>query len=252
MRFHKITLFHAEVYPFQCIVSKSMIKLKILFPKQILILFLAMLFPLLTTAQYTQITVEGTGEIEIEADLLLFNVTITQFHGSAKTAFERHKEQETFLTRLLISENIAEEHIYTNPVNISPMRRQQEGSGFETRQNITIRIDDVGQFEAMQIALIENGFVNFSGTFAASRQKEAAEEALSLALEDAKRKAEILARSAGKELIDIKMIDYGSRGEASARSATAMFAMEVNDGSMLQFRQTITVRERVNVVFTAD
>lgn len=199
-----------------------------------------------------QISVSGTGEVEAEADLLLFNVTITQFHGSPKTAFDRHKEQESFLTRLLISENIAEENIYTNPVNISPMRRQQDGSGYETRQNVTIRIDDVAQFEAMQITLIENGFVNFSGNFTSSMQKEAADEALALAVEDAKMKAEILAKASGKEIIDIITIEYGTRSEVSPRSATAMYVMEAADSSLLQFRQTITVRERVNVVFTAN
>lgn len=225
--------------------------IKFFYPLAI-ILFISLANPYTSIAQYTEISVTGFGEVEAEADLLLFNVTITQFHGSPKTAFERHKEQEAFLTRLLISENIAEENIYTNPVNISPMRRQQEGSGYETRQNVTIRIDDVAQFESMQIALIENGFVNFSGSFASSLQKEAADEALALAVEDARRKAEILAHSAGKELIDIRIIEYGTRSEISPRTATAMMALEASDGSLLQFRQSITVRERVHVVFTAN
>jgi uncharacterized protein len=217
-----------------------------------LLFLLTVATPLLLSAQHTQISVSGTGEVEVEADILLFNVTITHVHGSPKTAFDRHKEQEAFLTRLLISENIAEENIYANPVNISPIRRQQEGSGYETRQNVTIRINDVAQFEAMQITLIENGFVNFSGNFASSMQKESADKALAQAVEDAKMKAEILARASGKELIDIITIEYGTRGEVSPRSSPVMYAMEAGDSSLLQFRQTITVRERVHVVFTAE
>lgn len=213
---------------------------------------LLFLLPLQTSAQFTEISVSGIGEVELEADLLLFHVTITQFHNSAQTAFERHKDQESYLSQLLIRENIAEQHIHANPITISPMRRQQEGTGFETRQSISIRIDHVKQFESMQIALIENGFVNFSGNFIASRQTEGADEALVLAVQDATKKAEILAHSAGMELIGMKRIEYGARGDVSPRAANAMFAMEVNDGSMLQFRQTITVRERVHIVFTAE
>ncbi len=195
------------------------------------------------------ITVEAGGETEVTADLIYFHVNITQFDKDAREAFTRHKDQENYLTSRLIEEGIDERHIFANPISISGTRRQQEGSGFETRQQVTIRLDDVTRFESMQIALIENGFVNFSGNFSSTRFEEARDEALSRAVKEAERQARILADAAGKQIVSVLSIEYGSSYEPYPRLRSASMAFEADSGSLLQFERTLPVKENVKVVF---
>ena len=163
-----------------------------------------------SVADDSQITVSATGEAYVTADLIQFRVNITQFNKDAREAFSVHKEQEQFLTELLLEEGVADSNITANPISISHIRRYENTaeSGYETQQQVLIVLEDVTQFESMQIKLIENGFTNFSGSFSAKNLTDASDEALQKAVQEARRKAELLASAAGKEIIDVVTINY--------------------------------------------
>lgn len=205
-----------------------------------------------SAADDSQITVSATGEAYVTADLIQFRVNITQFNQDARQAFENHKEQESFLTELLLEEGVADSNITANPISISYINRYNNTGerGYETQQHIMIVLDDVSQFESMQIKLIENGFTNFSGSFTAKNLADASDEALRSAVEEARRKAELLADAAGKEITDVITINYHSNRPYAARSSRMeMAAFDAGNGSMLQFERTIPVQENVSVVF---
>jgi len=215
--------------------------------------FLISLF--ITISGFTQntdhatISVQASGEVEVPANTLHFHVTITQFNELPKEAFDRHKELERFLTDLLIQEDISEKNIAANPISISQTRRQQEGTGYQTRQQVTIQLDDVTQFENMQLTLIENGFTNFSGNFSAKDLTQARDEALEQAVKEAYRKAEMLAAAAGKTITGVQSIEYGTQSDISPRSRGLQVAFEADSGSLLQFEHMLTVRENVFIIF---
>lgn len=203
-------------------------------------------------ADDSQITVSATGEAYVTADLIQFQVNITQFNQDARQAFENHKEQENFLTELLLQEGIADSNITANPISISYINRYNNNAerGYETQQHIMIVLDDVSKFESMQIKLIENGFTNFSGSFSAKNLEDASDKALKIAVEEARRKAELLAEAAGKEIGDVVTINYHSSRPYAARSSSMeMAAFDAGNGSMLQFERTIPVQENVTIVF---
>ena len=200
----------------------------------------------------SQITVSATGEAYVTADLIQFRVNITQFNKDAREAFSIHKEQEQFLTELLLEEGVADSNITANPISISHIRRYENTSesGYETQQQVLIVLEDVSQFESMQIKLIENGFTNFSGSFSAKNLSDASDTALQNAVEEARRKAELLAEAAGKEIIDVLTINYHtSRPYAARNSNMEMAAFDASSGSLLRFDRTITVSENVSIQF---
>lgn len=200
----------------------------------------------------SQISVSATGVSYVTADLIQFRVNITQFNQDARQAFETHKEQENFLTELLLEEGVADSNITANPISISYINRYNNTGerGYETQQHIMIVLDDVSQFESMQIKLIENGFTNFSGSFSARNLQEAGDEALTKAVEEARRKAELLAEAAGKEITDVMSINYHSnRPYASRNSGMELASFDASSGSMLQFERTIPVQENVSIQF---
>jgi len=203
----------------------------------------------------SRITVDATGEVLVPADRIHFRVNITQFKQDAREAFQLHKEQERYLTELLLDEGIEDSNITANPISISHVRRYSntEQSGYETQQQVMIVMDDVTQFESMQIKLIENGFTNFSGSFSADNLDDASDDALRNAVVEARRKADLLAEAAGKEITDVVTINYHSnRSYASRSSNMEMVAYDAGSGSLLQFERTIPVRENVSMQFRID
>ena len=203
----------------------------------------------------SRITVDATGEVLVPADRIHFRVNITQFKQDAREAFQLHKEQERYLTELLLDEGIEDSNITANPISISHVRRYSntEQSGYETQQQVMIVKDDVTQFESMQIKLIENGFTNFSGSFSADNLDDASDDALRNAVEEARRKADLLAEAAGKQITDVVTINYHSnRSYASRSSNMEMVAYDAGSGSLLQFERIIPVRENVSMQFRID
>ena len=202
----------------------------------------------------SQITISATGEVQVKADLIQFRVNITQFNKNSREAFKLHKDQEKYLTELLLEEGIADSNITANPISISYIRRYNNTgeSGYETQQQVFITLDDVTQFESMQMKLIENGFTNFSGSFASTEVNEASNKALKEAFNQARMKAEILAEAAGKEITDVITINYHSQRVYAARNESVEMAFDASSGSLLQFERTIPVRENVSVQFRIE
>ena len=194
------------------------------------------------------ILVDATGEAFAPADEIVFNININRFDSVATEAFSRHKELERFLTELILEQNIDEDHINAHPISISPRRSNMQEQGFQTSQSVTIRLEDLSQFEEMQLILIENGFDNFSASFSTTKADEAHQEALEKAVEETRKKAESLANSSGRELGEVLSIEYTSSSGFNLRGS-GMMAMEAYDESLLEMQRTIPVRENVRVKF---
>lgn len=211
------------------------------------------------TAQSTdngsRISVDAIGEVRVPADIIQFRINITRFNKDAREAFEEHKELESFLTNLLLEEDIDDESINAEPISIHPRRQaprspgQEEIQGFETRQQVSIELDDVTRFEAMQLTLIENNFDNFSGTFGSTQIEKAKDEAIAKAVQEARRKAEILADAAGYQVGDVISIRFASSSPEPMPAYRMEMAYDSSGGSLLQFEKTIPVREHVHVEF---
>lgn len=199
------------------------------------------------------IQIQASGSASVKADIISLQVNINQFHSDSKTAYERHKEQETFLTNLLLEENIDDKNITANPVSISPSQRGQNEQGYQTRQQVSIRVDDPARFEEMQILLIENGFTSFSGSFVALDRSEAREEALKNAVAEARSKADLLAEATEKRIIDVREINFSGSHTPYAGEMQAYRAISMDSsGSLLQFDRLITVTEHVTITFQID
>lgn len=198
------------------------------------------------------ITIDAVGEVSVPADQIRFQINLVQFDENARTAFSRHKELEEFLTGLIKEEGIASENIRTEPVSIRPAQRGQRGEerGFETSQQVSLVLDDIDQFENMQLLLVENGFDNFSAQFGSSKMKDAEEDALANAIESARTEAGILAEAAGLTLGEIVSIQHGSTPpQPFYRSMAMNEEMAYSGGSLLDFEQFIPVKKNVWVQF---
>lgn len=221
-----------------------------------LLIIFALTFPVHAAAQDSSantIQIHASGSASIKADLINLQVNINHFHSDSKTAYDRHREQEAFLTELLVDRDIEDKNITASPVSISPTQRGNNERGYQTRQQVTIKLDDPARYEEMQILLIENGFTSFSGSFDAADKTEAREQALKNAVEEARSKAELLAAATGKRVIDVKEIRYTGSHAPYAGEVQQYRAMAMDSSSsLLQFEQFITITENVMILFHID
>ncbi|MCC5915063.1 MAG: SIMPL domain-containing protein [Balneolaceae bacterium] len=195
--------------------------------------------------------IDATGQAVAVADMIYFTVNISRYHQSARTAFSEHKDLERKLVEIIEGMGIAEDKIRANPIQINQRQRQND-RGYETRQVVTLEMDDVALFEEFQIELIEAGFDQFSGSFASTKAEEAKDEALENAVAEARRKATILARKSGKRVGSVIQIEFTSSSGPVLRGAGNFAQMEVYDGGLLRFERSIPVEETVRVTFSLE
>jgi uncharacterized protein YggE len=194
------------------------------------------------------VTIHSNGTVTIPADFIRFTVNLNVFSKDLNDAFDQHKEQEAFLAELIKENNFNEGELIFNPISVSASRNPNTGNGFSTRQVVIFSVTDFDLFEEVQRKLIENGFTNLNGNFGANQTEESSNDALKIAMENAKAKAEIIAASAGKKLGDVLSVEYGSGRPQSVAYREMSFDMQAV-GQLSQFEQTITISESVSVKF---
>lgn len=187
----------------------------------------------------------------LPADLVIFNIYINAEADTPQETFKQHKAREAALARMLKQFKIEEENITYEPISINKRYRDSSKTSV-TRQSVTITFDDFSLYEKIQIGLIDNGFDSFNGQFSSSKLQEGKDEVLVKAIEAAREKAEIIAKSAGVKLGGVRNINYGDH-QVSTRSVNA-FEMKAmaSDASMMDFPQTVSVTATVNITFDIE
>src|SRR5690625_2435246 len=108
--------------------------------KNTLILFLAVHFdlPHALAQQYHPniLPIHVSGSAELPDELITLQVNINQFHSDSNVAYDRHREQEAYLTNLLLERNIEDKDISASRINIHPSQRGNNDEGYQTRQQV--------------------------------------------------------------------------------------------------------------------
>lgn len=206
------------------------------------------------------ITINMSASELLPADLIIFNVNINAEGKTPQEAYELHRERESVLAGLLKDMNIKDEKINFEPVRIN--RRQINNNRYNnqepeyitsTSQSVSITFNDFSIYEKIQLTLIENNFDSFNGQFSSTKIAEGKQKALISAIEAAKDRAELIARTSGVEVGDIYTINYSDHQITAPRRATSMEMMSVAaDASMMDFGQTVEVSSNINITYSIE
>ena len=177
-----------------------------------------------TASADSEITVNGTGETLVSADMAVISLGVNARDKDVLKAQAKVNEAIASIRTALIENGVAEEDINTDYINIYAMYDYANGSeeltAYNANSNLAIRV--------------------------------LKKEALKLAFEDAKAKAEILAEAAGLHIIGIESVREGN--SYSYDSGIANFSrQEVMDakavgGTVVQAAK-ISVTASVTVTF---
>lgn len=206
------------------------------------------------------ITINMSASELLPANQIIFNININAEADTPQEAFEIHKKREAVLAELLKEFEIEESDINYQPVRMHKQQRNEpyrSGNGEKsevivTRQTVSVTFSDFSAYEDIQVTLIENDFNSFSGQFSSSEISEGKQKALIKAIEAAKVRAELIAKTSGFKLGPVSSINYSDHEIGSFKSELAMEysgSMARND-SMMDFGQTVEVRANINISYS--
>ncbi|WP_417885620.1 SIMPL domain-containing protein [Zunongwangia sp.] len=169
------------------------------------------------------ISVTGAGSENFTSDLIVWEGSFSRMSSNLETAyFQLNKDKET-VKKYLIQKGIKEDNIIFNSVNTNEQREQQYQNGnyigsvfkgYELTQNVKIESNDVELIEGVSREITEllNKGVQFNSTpprYYYTKLSDLKIEMISKATEDARLRAERIAKNSGGKLGDLKSANMG-------------------------------------------
>lgn len=197
------------------------------------------------------LSISATGQVELPANQVIFNINVNAEEDTPQAAYDTHQAREKALVQLLDKYNIKEEDISYEPISISKVRNynrdSEEEPSYQTQQTVNVILRDFDVYEKIQVGLIQNSFDNFNGSFTSSNSDEGKDQALRKAIQEAKRKAQIIANEAGVDIGSILEISYNVNNAQPYVRETAQLKAQSDSGSLLKYNQTVTVTASVSI-----
>ncbi len=159
----------------------------------------------------SEITVTGTGNVLVPADMAVVMLGVSAADKDVRTAQGTANEAIAAIRSALIEGGIAEEDINTDYINIYAMYDYSGGSeqitGYNANSTLAIRVKDIERVGEVIDLAFGAGANTLNGIgFSATDTAEAKEMAMRLAVADAQAKADILADAAGLKIRGIEDI----------------------------------------------
>ena len=210
----------------------------------------------------TRISVSGTGETTVSADTAVISLGVNARNKDVLKAQQAVNETIAAIRKALIEQGIREENINTELINIYALYDysgdQEQLAAYSASSTLAIKVTDMQSVGALIDTAFAAGANTLNGvSFSASDTDEAKAEAIKKAVENAKRKAEILAEAGGLKITGISTISENgvrsyenSVGNVDAKGMD-MMASEEAPGTVVQSARLV-VSADVSITFSAE
>jgi uncharacterized protein YggE len=202
------------------------------------------------------ISVNGEATIAVKPDMVTVSFGVETNASTAKEAQQANTSKMNSVIAALKGAGIKADDIQTSNFSLYPVYGwegdrpggTQVLTGYRCNNTVTARIKSVAATGTIIDAAINAGATNVGGiTFGLQDPEPTQNEALALAVENARSKAEVMAKAAGVTITGIYKISdgYATVGgwEAAPRALTKDAATPIESG-------TVTVRATVHMDFT--
>ncbi len=162
-----------------------------------------------------KITVSATGQSFQAPDTAMVSAGVVTQGATAGAAMQANASQMTRTIDALLAAGIERRHIQTSSLTLQPRydyqdRRSPTITGYEARNTVRAKSEDIETVGAMLDALVSAGANNISGVNFGIKDSEAAQSAARKeAIKKARAKAQEMAMAAGVGLGDIVSISEG-------------------------------------------
>ena len=165
-------------------------------------------------ADGTTLSVTGNGTVLVESDLAIVTVGVQETSKDVLEAQSTVNEKIAAIKQALLDAGVEESEINTDSINIYANYDYSDNTevivGYTARNSLSVRTTDMDNVGS----LIDAAFVAGANTldnvqFTVQDDTQAREQALTMAVEDARRKADVLASAAGLQVASIESISEG-------------------------------------------
>ena len=205
----------------------------------------------------TKLTVSGSGVVLVESDLAIVTVGVREVSDDVLKAQSAVNDKIAAVRQALLDAGVQEADISTDSINIYANYDYSDGAeilvGYTANNSLSVRTSDMENVGALIDAAFAAGANTLDNVqFTVQDSAEAQEQALTMAVEDARRKAEVLAAAAGMGVVSIDTIaetgvyTYDSMRNFAVADAAAM---ESGAGTLVQ-AALVSVDASVSMEFT--
>ena len=210
----------------------------------------------------TAISVTGDGQVMVSADHATVTLGITARDRDVQVAQQRANQAIAAIRASLKENGIAEEDINTGMINIYAnydySSENEMISGYTANATLAIRLSDTGLAGKVIDLAFAAGANTLEGiNFYAEDTEEAKQEALTKAVEDARKKAEILAAAMGMTVKQVRSVQegavysYDSGVNNFSKRADVEEAAATGASTVVQAAK-ISVQANITIVFEAE
>ena len=201
----------------------------VIFPTLILVAALAV--PALAADPHT-IAMTGHGEIRVAPDMAQVTAGVATTAPTAAQALSANSSRMKGVFAALAKLGVPEKNIQTANFFVSPQYSNGDNNaprrltGYQVNNDVTVRLEDVGKLGGALDALVAAGANQINGvSFSIQNDAPLLEKARTLAVADARARAETYAKAAGVSLGPIISISEGG-SEAPPRPMYRMAVMQ--------------------------
>ena len=190
-------------------------------------------------AEGTALSVTGNGTVLVESDLAIVTVGVQETSKDVLAAQSTVNEKIAAIKQALLDAGVQESEINTDSINIYANYDYSDNTevivGYTARNSLSVRttdMDNVGSLIDAAFAAGANTLDNVQ--FTVQDDTQAREQALTMAVEDARRKADVLASAAGLQVASIERISEGGVSVYDSMrnyAADTVMAAEENGGA---------------------
>ena len=176
-----------------------------------------------TQSATTTVSVSGTGMVYLKADMVTFSINVNEIEQTTAQAQQAANRKMTLILDILKKHGIADDDISTTALNFSSEYYWDNGKQIKTGESVSqtvyVTMRNIAEFPTLADDLGNSlsGISFYNVRFDSSLKATANTKARELAYEDALRKAELYAKSAGLEVVRPLSI---SEGYSSYTNAT--------------------------------
>ena len=182
--------------------------------QRILLTFSLIFFASFSSAAEQGITVTGKAKVSVVPDIALFSFAING-RGKELGVLKADIDKKTAaLVSLSKKTGIKKKNISSSEVSIRPQYNYQTKvfTGYEVSRNIKVRLDNLDKYTELVNGAIASGITTINGVkLDISNRDELERKVLATAVKDAKKKADILAKSTGVNLGKVVSIQEGGQ-----------------------------------------
>lgn len=231
--------------------------------KAILFLMIILILGINSTAaaeeRISTISVNGEGVVEVAPDRATISVGVVTRDKNAAKVQNDNSRIASEIIKAVAALGIDKKNIRTGNYSFHQYYRQENNKrvadGYEANNTVTIIVDDLNLVGKVIDTSLSHGANNIDSLEFGIKNKAALQnDAIRLAVRDARAKAEVVAAELGKNIIGVKNVAVNS-GYISAPRANKMFAAQMEMDMAIETpieSGTLTCNANVHVEFEID